>query len=254
MLRKALAIVGLLITVPVLGLGAKFLYYLARLHFVDPYHVHFRYGSEAATWLIWSGLTALCFAAALKSKKVGGALALLAGWGLLLLVAIAIPSHEIDPLNHASFATEMNLRGVQSTLNRWAGEHGHLPASQAELDAVLKDAEATDPEKPVSPFDLGAQRLPFRVEYVGGAQGPVLVAPESEEPGVVLCAVNSKLDHYWLSATALAAPVGGMVVMEHGWDRAGEGPAVLDGPPRRKSPRTRSPSPPVGLSPGARAG
>ncbi len=243
MLRKVLAIVGLLLTLPVLGLGAKFLDYRARLH--SPwggfYHVRFHYGSEAATWLLWGALTALCFAAALRGKKVGGALALLVGWGLLLLVAIAIPSHQIDPLNQASFATEMNLRGVQSALNRWAGEHGHLPASQAELDAVLKEAAATDPEKPVSPYALGTRNLSFRVEYVGGRLGPVLVAPASEEPGVVLCAVNPKLDHYWLSATALAAPVNDTVVMEQGWDRTGEGPAVLDGPPPPEKPAEKKP-------------
>ena len=240
MLRKALAIVGLLISLLVLGLGAKFLYYLAWLHFAF-YHVRFDYGSEAATWSIWGGLTALCMLGAALRKKFGGALLLLAGWGLLLLCAVAIPNHEIDPLDHASFASEMNLRGVQSTLDRWAREHGRLPASQAELDSVLKEAQATEFEKPVSPYALQKQDLSFSVEYMGGAHGPVLVAPDSEEPGVVLCAVNPKLDHYWLSATALAAPVGDAVVMERGWDRGGEGPAVLDGPPPPEKPAEKKP-------------
>ncbi len=238
MLRKVLAIVGMLLTAPLFILGAKFLYLWARLG--RGYAVRFDYGTEAGTWLIWGGLTVLFFLGALQ-RKTSGALLLLVGWGSLLLFGIALPSHRIDPLEQARFGTAMELRNLQVSLNTWAAREGHVPGSQADLDAAAKEGADSSGETAASQFVHDGDRLPYRLVLVSGARGPLRTPPADAAPGTVFCAVNPELDHYWLTATGLASPVGGAVVMEENPMFLEAGTSVLDGPPPPEKPAEKRP-------------
>lgn len=209
MLRKVLAIVGMLLTAPLFILGAKFLYLWARAG--HGYAVRFDYSTEAATWLIWGGLTVLFLLGAAQSRKGGGAVLLLVGWASLVLFAIALPSHYVDPLERARTFSALELIPVQGGLDDFGKQHGHLPATQAELEQAFAQAEL---EKPAAPFVHDGKVLPYRPLYFGGALGPARSAPAGVAPGTILCAVNPELNHYWLTVTGLDKPVGGAVVLE----------------------------------------
>jgi formylglycine-generating enzyme required for sulfatase activity len=220
-LRRIVAGFGFLLTLPVLTLGLSFLSSWARVSFGHSYYVRFDYGHEAATWLIWGGLTALCLIGAALRKKFGGVRLLLLGWALLLLSYVAIPGHS-TPMGRAFSGTFAQLRSVRDAL-----ENSTAPTSQAELEAIL--ALGGPKTVAVSPFVRDGAPLPSRVVYVGNAHGPVLAPPAGVAPGTVFCAINPALNHYWLTATGLDKEFGGAVVMQSSWESPEKGAAVLEG-------------------------
>lgn len=135
--------------------------------------------------------------------------------GLLMLLAVAIPSTLHNPMSEARSNVVNRARAVQLALTMWGAEHGVFPATEDEFRSALgQRADSTGAaEDSPSHYARAGRRVPYRIVYVGGVRGPHLPAPPGDQPGIIYCAVSQDLRHAWLTATELDQAVGGSVTL-----------------------------------------
>ena len=97
--------------------------------------------------------------------------------------------------------------------------------SQGELDELEKESSAKG-KKWISLYARDAQRLPYRLVYIGGVPGPHLPVPAGAEPGIIYCAISRDQKRYWVTGTGLDEPVAGEIVLARSFDHPG--PLVVE--------------------------
>lgn len=213
-----LAFLFLLLTLMFLYMGGQLVWFAIGTH-SNRYYVDYGYGAEAAMQLVPALLAAAFFVWAMLRRK-GGTLALLLGFGVLLLDAVAIPSRYMPPLKKAQYADESRMVATRSALNQWAGAHGRYPSSTAELDDAI--AKGLDPEFRVkkSHYALAGGRLPYQVVFSQGKQAQ-LQLPAQAAPGTIYLVVSVDQQQAWMTMTTLEAPVSNNVRMLQDTEKAG---------------------------------
>ena len=214
-----------LFSLPIMFIGAQFLWSWVRLHFGQPYYVGHDYLSNGLLWLIW-GLLVFALAGYSMMRRRGSAFLLLAGFLLLGVAAVAIPSHRLPGgfTESARLSVIGKVRTLGSAMDEWAKKNGRLPANETELRDVWSEYIGQPEER--SPYYRAGQRLVYRLVYMGNAAGPYLREP-GMEPAVIYCAVRQDLKQFWITATGVDADVGSRVVFVKGWDEPG--PFVVEG-------------------------
>ncbi len=145
--------------------------------------------------------------------------------GIVLLLAIAIPSSYYPPASHAASTTTVKMRTIEGALDRWGQEHGRFPADGSEMQQMLATEQL---QLGTSPFQRGRTPLEYDLELTPNASGPVL---RGNRPGVIYYAVDPTAHHYYVTATTLDSPMAGnevVMLREEGAPRVGKGdlPAV----------------------------
>ena len=197
---RALRIVGCLLAMtfilPPLWAGFGFLASYWKVRSGRAYYIDFDYLSEGLLWLA-CGLAALIPILHALLRKQSSAKWLALGFLIGLVSSIALPVRFAAPRYEARPKVFDKMLNVSTAMAGWGTEQGHFPASDSDLKSALHGVEAGS-----SPYARGGQRLPFRMVFVKGANGPVVEPAPHAEPGIIYCAVSPDLKRFWLTATA----------------------------------------------------
>jgi hypothetical protein len=199
----------------------------------DVWSVRHDYFGDAAYCLI-AGVLAVFFAAwgAFRPGRHNW-LRFLVAAGIVLFMAISIPSWYYPPQRHAEVAVQGKLLELQEALGPWCVERHRFPLTEQELAAALSRAHVSMNEE--SLYQHAGAPLLYQAVVVPNAKAGSGVP--RERPAVLYYFVSADGTQAWVLATALPAPVSKTVITT--------GDAFVSLPPCSLEPAPPTPAPPV---------
>ena len=199
----------------------------------DVWSVHHEYFWTSG-FLMIPALVAVLLAGlgAFRPRRLTGANFVFA-FGILLYMAVAIPSMLSHPTSGASSSVLQQMRHLQTATEAWAEAQGKYPLTQQDLREAIQggNLEASD-----SRFQRKGERLKYEYALTPGATGPVLRA---ERPAVIHYAVDSTGTHYWITGTVLPSAVAdSAIVLRESLDETSP-PRVIEGKLEPPAPATK---------------
>ena len=210
------------LALPELGIGGSSLYHAVR-SLGDVWSIRHAYLVEAAVTLI-PGVLAVLLAAvgAFRPARQHNWVLFVFATGIVLFMAVSIPSWFSAPRVGASASTAERMREMESAAQNWAPEHKHFPRNAAEVEEALRHSDF----RRSSPYQRAGHPVEYEVVTVANATGPALKA---SKPGVVFYSVDEAGERYWITGTTLPAVVSDhatiVAVMVFPYDR----PLVIEG-------------------------
>ena len=224
------------LALPEFALGGPALVNGIRAH-GDIWSVRHDYFTDAAVTII-PGSLAIGFAAwgAFWPGKANWVRFLVAT-GIVLLMAVSIPSWYMPPQMRSRSAMTGRMRTLGTAVEAWGTDHGRLPLTDAELKEA---ASAGDVLLGDSPFQRGGKPVQFELALISGVTAPVL---HGDRPGKIFYAVDAAGRHYFITGAELPAPVADNAIVVTENSNSGL-PLIITGalePPAPSAPPTPSP-------------
>ncbi len=152
--------------------------------------------------------------------------------GILLYMAVAIPSVLTNPTWRAASSVLGRMRTLQTAAEAWAQVQGSYPLTQQDLSEASKGADSgTDDSR----YQRKGQKLQYEYVLTPGATGPVLRA---DRPAVIHYAVNSTGTHYWITGTVLPSDVASSAIVLRESQAENGPPWVIEGKLEPSAPAT----------------
>ncbi len=206
---------GVLVLFSLAPLGFAFGFFLlgVRRWFGDPFYLVPHAWNSGLFWLIlglFMLLPAGYYAWRPRARVGWFGLSFLA----LLLTAETIPNQVLPYMFISEAQSNLNAQAHSLATLLETLQQGKLPSSQAGLMRWVTQAERPNGvisrEGLLGPYFHDGKRVRVRLEYLGGANGPLLAMPAHPPlPAAIYCAVSQDRERFWLTVTMLDRRVGG---------------------------------------------
>ena len=133
---------------------------------------------------------------------------------------MGIPSWYNPPLHHSEQSVNDKVWELGTAAQAWANEKGNFPLNGVDVGQLMTMGAFRLGD---SPFQRGGATLPYQLEVVPNATGPVMRTPR---PGMIYYAVDTKGEHFWITGTGLPKPIATETVMIE--DVRNKGPLVMN--------------------------
>ena len=121
---------------------------------------------------------------------------------IVIYMAIAIPSWLISPKNRGAMAVQLKMYDLQHAADEWSSAKRVYPRTPQELAEALHIEQLDD--HATSPYQRRHAPVAYETRFLNNATGPQF---PTDRPGVLVYAVDSAGQHYWITGSVLPKSV-----------------------------------------------